>query len=60
MWQGAKATDFLGETLHSGRDFQVLNLKTAAEELPGQIRGLGSCDLVDLFLLADLAVLFIK
>lgn len=51
---------YLEETLHSGRDFQVLNLKTATEEMTGLIRGLKSCDLIDLFLLADLAVLFIK
>lgn len=51
---------YLEETLHSGRDFQVLNLKTATEELTGLIRGLRSCGLIDLFLLADLAVLFMK
>lgn len=34
----------LEETFHSGRDFQVLKLKTAREELPGMMRGLKSCD----------------
>ena len=51
---------YLEETLHSGRDFQVLNLKAATEELTGVIRGLKSYDLMDLFLLAALAILFIK
>lgn len=51
---------YLEETLHPGRDFQVLNLKTEREELAGLIRDLQSCDLIDLFLLADLAILFIN
>lgn len=38
----------------------MLNLKTVTEELTGLIRGLRSCGLIDLFLLADLAVLFMK
>lgn len=51
---------YLEETLHSGRDFQVLNLKTEGKELTGLIRDLQSYDLIGLFLLADLALLFIK